>query len=109
MFQQESGSKTASRAAWFGTDRFHVTFGINDTHTLVVATFEDWKLFAIQQNPSSGLSDDRTKKIPLLGDVHQIHIELISESESRVLCSAEFILKITRKPELNIKLLPVPV
>jgi hypothetical protein len=107
VFQQEGGSKTASRAAWFATDRFHVTFGINDTQTLVVATFEDWQLFAIQENPSSGFSDDRTKKLPLLGDVHQIHIELISESESKVLCSAELILKITRKPELNIKLLPV--
>jgi len=103
-FQGQNGSNTASRAAWFGSDRFQVTFGINDTNTLVVATFEDGYLFAIQENASRGFSDDRTKHLPLLGDLHKVHIELISESESKVLCSTDLILEITRDPELNIEL-----
>jgi hypothetical protein len=90
------------------TDNFRVVFGINDAHSLVIATYERGQLFALQEN-TTGAYEKLTKSIELKGDLHKVLVELISESESKVVAKTEFVLEVKQGPEYGIVLVrPIP-
>ena len=92
LHYDEAGSTPANRIAWLSHDGFRVVFGVNDAHTLVIATHENGQFFAIEENVSTG-SQDKMRKVPLKGNLHGVYVEFLSESESKVIATSEFMLE----------------
>jgi hypothetical protein len=94
-YSENTKGQEANRATWLSDEKFRVVFGINDPHTLVIAAFEQGNLYAIKEDPHGSL-EQKVKYIELDGDLFGANVELISESESKIISTNRFMLEVVR-------------
>lgn len=96
-----------NRVAWLSEEESYVSFGLNDTHRLVIVTAEGDKeshLYAVTRDFFGARKGRETRRMELLGDLFRVRISLLSESRNKVIKKSDYMLETRREPEFDIEL-----
>lgn len=96
------------RGIWLSAASYKRSFRVNDIHSLIVAVHledSDPPVFVFIREPGESYEDIENRISFLEGELYQVKVRLITESESVLHKEFDFTLTVTREPEFSIELI----
>ena len=102
-------SLNIKRGAWLSEKESRVSFGVNDTRSLIIATIEGTPtnrpaVYAIQRDFDTEYKGSIARREELHGDLLAVTVRLIAEMESKEIGVYEYIMEIVREPQIEVTL-----
>ena len=97
------------RGAWLSEKDSRVSFRVNDTYNLIIATIEEDEpheptVSAIRRDYDTPYKGNIPTREELHGDLISVTVRLIAEAESKTVAIFKYILEISREPEIKLEL-----
>lgn len=98
-----------SRGAWLSENANKVTFGLNDTHRLIIAfgtnrEADGRQVWAAQRDFKGSAIGLKTEHMELRANRYEVRVRLIAEKTGEIIEDFNFDLKISREPEFRVSL-----